>query len=394
MQQAVTAAQLRAAAPRAGADVIDAIAAASGPVFAKFGLTNIRRVWGFFSVALEESGGLTRFTEDLFYSNERAHEVWPSIFPTAASAQAFAGNPQTLADKVYGGRMGNKFPNDGWTYRGRGLIQVTGRDNYAALQRLTGLPAVAQPELVSTPANLLLCSVALFVQYANILALCDAWEWPEVWALVGSGRANGPVIDLAAHQAALATAQRAIQQLFPAPDAGAAQGAKPMPDPTTVSPNVAAMPTPAPLVPTAPPPATNPSAPPPIVVDYGDMAAQIFADAEPILAAVGQGAARLALSAIPMGSFISDFIGPTVISRYVSQAITAVAGSLKGQALTIANPNDIETFAANLFAAGEPALASFLGDSVAPTISALVAKILPAPAAAPTPAAGTTGSGR
>lgn len=151
---------------------------------------------------------------------------------------------------------------------------------------------------------------------------------------------------------------------------------------------VAAMPTPAPLAPVAPPPATNPSAPSPVVVDYGDMAAQILADAEPILAAAAQGAAGLALSAIPMGSFFSNFIGPTVISGYVSQAITAVAGGLKGQALTIANPNDIEKFAANLFAAGEPALASFLGDSVAPTISALVAKALPAPAAGKAPTVG------
>lgn len=155
-----------------------------------------------------------------------------------------------------------------------------------------------------------------------------------------------------------------------------------------VSASVLSMPIPAPLVPVAPPPATNPSAPPPIAVDYGDMAAQILADAEPILAMAAQGAAGLALSAIPLGSFISNFIGPTVISQYVSQAITAVAGSLKGQALTIADPNDIEKFAANLFAAGEPALASFLGDSVAPTISALVAKILPAPAAAPAPSSG------
>lgn len=69
-------------------------------------------------------------TENLTYSSERLVEVWPSRFPTIASAKPFARNPRKLANKVYGGRLGNTAPDDGWLYRGRGLPQITGKANY------------------------------------------------------------------------------------------------------------------------------------------------------------------------------------------------------------------------------------------------------------------------
>lgn len=69
--------------------------------------------------------------ENLNYSAKRLTQVWPSRFPSLAAATPYANNPQKLANKVYGGRMGNDGPDDGWRYRGRGFVQVTGRDNYA-----------------------------------------------------------------------------------------------------------------------------------------------------------------------------------------------------------------------------------------------------------------------
>ncbi|WP_377299714.1 hypothetical protein [Rhizobium sp. SGZ-381] len=68
--------------------------------------------------------------ENLRYSAKRLTEVWPDRFQTLASAKPFANNPQALANEVYGGRLGNKLPNDGWEFRGRGLPQITGRENY------------------------------------------------------------------------------------------------------------------------------------------------------------------------------------------------------------------------------------------------------------------------
>ncbi len=78
----------------------------------------------------ETGGTMQPVTENLNYSAARLTEVWPSRFPTIASAKPFARNPRKLANKVYGSRMGNSAPDDGWLYRGRGLPQITGKENY------------------------------------------------------------------------------------------------------------------------------------------------------------------------------------------------------------------------------------------------------------------------
>jgi putative chitinase len=206
---AVTVDQLHQAAPTGNPVVIAAIAATSGAVFAKYALSNRNRILGFLSTCLEESGFKT-LSENLFYSAERAHEVFPREFPTVASAEPYAYNPQAFADKVYGGRMGNIGPNAGWLYRGQGLDQVTGEDNFKLLARLTGLDLVNHPELVTSPEHMLECAAALFVRYPGILEYCDAGAWTHVWALVGAGRANALVINLTNHEAALAALQKAV----------------------------------------------------------------------------------------------------------------------------------------------------------------------------------------
>lgn len=98
-----------------------------------------------------ESLGLTRLEENLNYSAKRLTEVWPKRFPTLASAQPYALNPRALAEKVYGGRMGNTKPGDGWKYRGRSLQMLTGEDNYARASVWTGLDLRANPDLAARP---------------------------------------------------------------------------------------------------------------------------------------------------------------------------------------------------------------------------------------------------
>lgn len=90
--------------------------------------------------------------ENLNYrSAARIRDVWPSRFPTVASAAPYVGNPRALANKVYGGRMGNVGADDGWTYRGRGDAMITGRDNYARAGKALGVDLVAHPELAERP---------------------------------------------------------------------------------------------------------------------------------------------------------------------------------------------------------------------------------------------------
>jgi putative chitinase len=105
---------------------------------------------------LHESDEFTRLEENLNYSAKRLTEVWPSRFPNIAAAQPYANNPRGLANKVYGGRMGNEQRNDGWDFRGGGAIQLTGRGMYSAFARFMldrfGMKRTAQEwaELIRT----------------------------------------------------------------------------------------------------------------------------------------------------------------------------------------------------------------------------------------------------
>jgi predicted chitinase len=105
------------------------------------------RISHFMAQILHESGGLTIFKENMNYRAERIVQVWPSRFPTMADALPFAHNPEKLANKVYGRRMGNVNPGDGWKFIGRGLIQVTGRESYKKFGDKLGVDLVGNPEL-------------------------------------------------------------------------------------------------------------------------------------------------------------------------------------------------------------------------------------------------------
>ena len=97
-----------------------------------------------------ESRDLTALEESLWYSAERLQQVWPSRFPSRMAALPYAKNPEALANEVYGGRMGNTSPGDGWRYIGRGPIQLTGKSNYRRCARDTGLPLLEHPERLAT----------------------------------------------------------------------------------------------------------------------------------------------------------------------------------------------------------------------------------------------------
>lgn len=98
-----------------------------------------------------ESADLTRLEERLYYTAKRMTQVWPSRYPSLSAAKPYARNPEALANHTYGGRMGNAQPGDGWKYRGRGPIQITGRNNYTALENATGMRCIDNPDLLLDP---------------------------------------------------------------------------------------------------------------------------------------------------------------------------------------------------------------------------------------------------
>lgn len=97
----------------------------------------------------ETGGRMQPVNENLNYSSaQRLCEVWPSRFPTKASAAPYVRNPQKLANRVYANRMGNgpEASGDGWRYRGRALPQLTGKENYAKASKLVGVDLIADPD--------------------------------------------------------------------------------------------------------------------------------------------------------------------------------------------------------------------------------------------------------
>lgn len=135
----------------------DAFSAEVTPASFSLGASEIDN---FLAHVLHESGRLEHLEEGLSYSSERLCAVWPNRFPTPESAEPYARNPVALANKVYGGRLGNTHSGDGWKYRGRGLIQVTGRDNYALVGNSIGQDAEDNPDLLAQPTWALQSAIA------------------------------------------------------------------------------------------------------------------------------------------------------------------------------------------------------------------------------------------
>lgn len=111
------------------------------------------RLAHFIAQVMAESEALNRCTEDLCYSAERIVKEWPLHFQphTRNDPADFAGKPEALADVVYGGRMGNNAPGDGFAYRGRGLLQLTGKDGYRHVTGLLREGYPGAPDLVADP---------------------------------------------------------------------------------------------------------------------------------------------------------------------------------------------------------------------------------------------------
>lgn len=106
-------------------------------VFPTYEINTPKRVAAFLAQCGHESGGWTTFEENLNYSAQGLCNIFKKYFPTIESAQSYARQPQKIANKVYANRMGNgpESSGDGWKYRGRGPIQLTGKDNYRAFAK-------------------------------------------------------------------------------------------------------------------------------------------------------------------------------------------------------------------------------------------------------------------
>jgi putative chitinase len=180
---------------------------ASAPaVFARYGITTPLLVAHVMAQGSHECGAGHEVVENIHYTAERAVQVWPSRFSSAADCYrkvgSYAGDPGfpvKLIDCVYGSRMGNRpGTHDGSTFIGRGFSQTTGRDEYVRLGKLTGLDLVDHPELLLDPAHFLECGVADFV-------LCGCLPFARDDDVVNvTKRLNGGTVGLAEREQWLA----------------------------------------------------------------------------------------------------------------------------------------------------------------------------------------------
>lgn len=160
----------------------------------KFGINTVLRLSHFLAQCAHESGGFKVFEENLNYSSARLKAVFPKYFPGNLN-ESYNRNPQKIANRVYSSRMGNgnESSGDGWKYRGRGAIQLTGKSRYLEFDKFVDDNILDNPELVATKYQLM--SAAWFFWKNKIFDICDLGSDTKTVAKV-STRVNGGSIGL------------------------------------------------------------------------------------------------------------------------------------------------------------------------------------------------------
>ena len=155
--------------------------------FEKYQINTPKRQACFIGQCMHESNGFRALRENLNYSAKALMNTWPSRFPDMDTAEKFERNPEKIANKVYSGRMGNTEDGDGAKYIGRGLIQLTGKDNYKAFGEAIGEDLIANPQLVEEPRYAAL-SAGWFWNKRGLNALADAMDITTLTIRINGGK--------------------------------------------------------------------------------------------------------------------------------------------------------------------------------------------------------------
>jgi putative chitinase len=174
----------------------DSVIAQLPDTIAKFELNTPLRLAHFLAQAGHESGGFKAVNENLNYGAKGLLGIFKKYFPTPEKAALYERKPEKIANLVYGGRMGNgpEASGEGYKFRGRGYIQLTGKDNYKAFDAVVAESIVDNPDLVATKYPLL--SAAWFFHKNGLHKLADGGATEAVVTSV-TKRVNGGTIGLA-----------------------------------------------------------------------------------------------------------------------------------------------------------------------------------------------------
>ena len=172
--------------------------------FAKYGINNTQRQACFIGQCAHESGNFKVLQENLNYSAEGLMKTWPSRFPTKEIADQYARQPAKIAGKVYNGRLGNTSEEEAAKYLGRGLIQLTGKENYANCGSGIGVDLLSNPDLLST-AEYACLSAGWFWNKKGLNDLADTGDYETI-----TKRINGGLIGLDDRKAKIAKAKEIL----------------------------------------------------------------------------------------------------------------------------------------------------------------------------------------
>ena len=174
----------------------DAVIAQIPDTAARFGITTPLRLAHFLAQCGHESGGFKAVRENLNYSAKGLMGIFKKYFPNAKLALQYERKPEKIASLVYANRMGNgpESSGDGYNYRGRGYIQLTGKDNYKKFDATVPEDITANPDLVATKYPL--ASAAFFFNSNKLWAICDKGADTATVTAV-TKRVNGGTIGLA-----------------------------------------------------------------------------------------------------------------------------------------------------------------------------------------------------
>ena len=172
----------------------DSVIAQIPETAAKFNITTNLRLAHFLAQCSHESVNFKAVSENLNYSADGLKKIFPKYFP-GNIAESYARNPEKIASKVYGGRMGNgdETTKEGFKFRGRGYIQLTGKANYTNFAKFIGEDTVANPDLVATKYPL--ASAAFFFDSNKLWAICDKGA-DDATVTAVTKRVNGGTIGL------------------------------------------------------------------------------------------------------------------------------------------------------------------------------------------------------
>ena len=216
----ITAQQLLQILPNAG-QVAGVFVPALNTAVNRYQIVGHKRMAAFIAQVGHESGHLTRLVENLNYSADGLANTWSSRYAEPDGKGGYikvqmAGKvrnkpntlalsvdrkPEQIANIAYGNRMGNTAPGDGWKYCGRGLIQITGKNNYRACGEALGLDLIAQPELLEKPQHACMSAAWLWAT-SGLNTLADAGKFEAITQRVNGGQ-NGAADRQALHARAL-----------------------------------------------------------------------------------------------------------------------------------------------------------------------------------------------